>query len=196
MKKILFFAALTVLLTTLTWYTAASKIADDLNTNIVRLHILANSDGAKDQQLKLKVRDRLLEEAGKSPELLSDNQIERICHTALSENGCYDTVRVCRGNFYFPEKKYDTLTLPAGTYNAVRIIIGNGEGQNWWCVMYPPLCFTEQALGGADAQAMKTLKNTVAPETFTMITESDTITVRPTFKLVELWQKIHATIGT
>ena len=190
MKKIIFFATLTIILTTLTWFSASSKIAKDLNANIVRLHILANSDSAKDQQLKLKVRDRLLEKAGKTPELLSDGQIEFLCNNVLAENGCDDTVRIYRGTFYFPKKQYDNLTLPSGTYNAVRIVIGNGEGQNWWCIMYPPLCFTDESVSSPDEVAMDTLKHTLSPETFSMITESDHISVKPSFKLVELWQKV------
>ena len=192
MKKITCFAVLTVLLLVSTWMVASHDIAEDLSAGIVRLHILANSDAPKDQELKLKVRDRLLEEAGKTPTLLADSEIEKICKNVLAENGCKDSITVCRGQFYFPQKSYENLTLPAGTYQAVRILIGEGAGQNWWCVMFPPLCFTDKALGECDENAMETLKNTVAPETFSMITESDRITIKPSFKLVELWQEIRA----
>ncbi len=190
MKKIILFSLLSLLLLTLTWLSAAESVAKDLSLGITRLHILANSNSASDQQLKLIVRDQLLKEAESKPEALTDPEITEICNRTLRENGSYDTVTVTRGKFYFPRKRYDTLTLPAGNYNAVRILIGKGVGENWWCVMYPPLCFTEKSLGKWDEDDLRALKASITPETFSLITESDRITVKPSFKLVELWQKI------
>lgn len=192
MRKITCFAILTAVLLVSTWMVASHDIAEDLNSGIVRLHILANSDTPEDQELKFKVRDKLLEEAGKTPTLLSDIEIEKICRNVLTENNCQDSITVWRGQFYFPQKSYENLTLPAGTYHAVRILIGEGAGQNWWCIMFPPLCFTDKALGEFDENAIDALKNAVAPETLSMITESDRITIKPSFKLVELWQELRS----
>ena len=120
--------------------------------NAVRLHILANSDSAEDQALKLKVRDAVLalsadwrDEAATAAEalVLAESRLPAVQATAqeVVTAAGYDypvTAEVCR--IYFTTRQYDTLTLPAGTYDAVRLQIGAGEGQNWWCVMYPPLC--------------------------------------------------------
>lgn len=119
---------------------------------VVRVHILANSDGEEDQALKLRVRDRVLllcadlypkgctrEEA---EEIISRNlpEIERTARYALRECGCDCPVSACLVNMYFSNRTYGDITLPAGNYDALRITIGRGEGHNWWCVMFPPVC--------------------------------------------------------
>ena len=120
--------------------------------NAVRLHILANSDSEEDQALKLKVRDAVLAASEDWPQTadtaeealaLAESRLTEIQavarHIILAEGYDYPvTAEVCR--MYFTTRQYDTLTLPAGMYDAVRISIGDGAGQNWWCVMYPPLC--------------------------------------------------------
>ena len=120
--------------------------------NVVRLHILANSDSEQDQALKLKVRDAVLAASEDWPQTAATaaearalaesrlTELEAVArHTVIAEGYDYPvTAEVCR--MYFTTRQYDTLTLPAGTYDAVRLQIGAGEGQNWWCVMYPPLC--------------------------------------------------------
>lgn len=125
---------------------------EGVRENVVRLHILANSDSAEDQALKLKVRDAVLaatadwQEAAATPEealALAEERLpalQAVAEQTVAAEG-YDypvTAQICR--MYFTTRQYDTLTLPAGIYDAVRLSIGAGEGQNWWCVMYPPLC--------------------------------------------------------
>ena len=115
--------------------------------NLIRLHVIANSDSEYDQYVKLKVRDSVLAVSNAlSPEDIpySLNFIEDAAKTALASHGSNPSAKVQFGKFDFPTKSYGNITLPAGEYTAVRVIIGNGEGQNWWCVMYPPLCFTDQ----------------------------------------------------
>ena len=125
---------------------------EGVRQNAVRLHILANSDSDEDQALKLKVRDAVLtlsadwqEDAATAAEALALAEsrlpaIQAAAQAVVTAEGYAYPVRaeVCR--MYFTTRQYDTLTLPAGTYDAVRLSIGAGEGQNWWCVMYPPLC--------------------------------------------------------
>lgn len=119
---------------------------------VLRLHVIANSDSYDDQLLKLKVRDRVLEK-GKSIFGNSDTkqtaeatiknnigELQKIAETEISENGYDYPVRIELGKSRFPTKTYESVTLPAGEYDAVRVIIGKGEGKNWWCVMFPPLC--------------------------------------------------------
>lgn len=119
----------------------------------VRLHILANSDSERDQALKLQVRDAVLDSvedtlarAATREEALalaeqSLPSVERTARETLRANGCTDDVRAEIVNMYFATRKYDNgVVMPAGRYDAVRILIGEGAGRNWWCVMFPPLC--------------------------------------------------------
>ena len=123
-----------------------------IKTDTLRLHIIANSDSDFDQELKLKVRDRVLEYTGElfaevsgktEAEALaeySSDEIKNIAEEVIAENGADYSVSVEITNMWFETRSYDGFTLPAGDYDAVRIIIGAGEGHNWWCVMYLPLC--------------------------------------------------------
>lgn len=125
---------------------------EGVRENSLRLHILANSDTAEDQALKLKVRDAVLaysadwqESAATPDEALALAQarlpeLQTVAAQTVAAEGYDYPVRaeVCR--MYFTTRQYDTVTLPAGMYDAVRLSIGAGEGQNWWCVMYPPMC--------------------------------------------------------
>ncbi len=187
MKKICFFVLLTFLILTLTWVSAAEMLSRDLNENIVRLHIIANSDSPEDQALKLSVRDALLAAADKTKEPLEDDAILSVCTAEIKAQGFTYPVSIERGQFYFPKKEYENLTLPAGDYNAVRIIIGDGAGENWWCIMYPPLCFAG-SLSGLPQEGYEQLQMALNPATLSAICESEKITVKPSFKLLELWQ--------
>ena len=125
---------------------------EGVRENVVRLHVLANSDSTEDQALKLKVRDAVLaasadwQDAAATPaEALALAQerlpaLQAVAQEAVAAEGYDYAVRaeVCR--MYFTTRQYDTVTLPAGMYEAVRVVIGDGKGQNWWCVLYPPLC--------------------------------------------------------
>lgn len=125
---------------------------EGVRETVVRLHILANSDSAEDQALKLKVRDAVLaasadwQDTAATPEealtLAQERlpQLQAVAEQTVAAEGYHYPVKaeVCR--MYFTTRQYDTITLPAGQYDAVRISIGEGAGQNWWCVMYPPLC--------------------------------------------------------
>ncbi|HHY10462.1 MAG TPA: stage II sporulation protein R [Firmicutes bacterium] len=127
--------------------------------DLIRLHVLANSNLPKDQDLKLLVRDAILLEAGR---LLAaaDNKVD--AHTILEQNkdrikaaaqetvlahGFDYPVRVETGSFAFPERAYGRLILPAGSYDALRVEIGRAAGENWWCVLFPPLCLADLKIG-------------------------------------------------
>ncbi|MBE7048921.1 MAG: stage II sporulation protein R [Ruminococcaceae bacterium] len=192
MKNKLPIALITAFILTLSWVFAAEDVSMDLTSNIVRLHIIANSDSVADQTLKLAVRDRVLAEANSTSSLLTDEELLAACKDEIKQKGYTYPVAIERGRFYFPRKVYNNLTLPAGNYHAVRIVIGQGSGQNWWCVMYPPLCFTQSSLGTITEDAQKQLQDMLEEQTLSMICESDRITIKPAFKLVELWQEIKA----
>ena len=124
----------------------------EVRDEVLRLHILANSDSDEDQALKLKVRDRVLAETGEifsgaenleTAQTLAKENLGKICASATDElrkNGSDATVTAGLCRMYFETRQYDGYTLPAGMYDAVRIEIGKAEGKNWWCVMFPPLC--------------------------------------------------------
>ena len=130
------------------------KNAKELQTKLLRLHIKANSDSAEDQELKLKVRDAVLDCAEELFNGLQDadeagraaaEHLETLKAAAISEiqkNGYSYDVDIKIEKTYFPTKTYDNIVLPAGTYNALNIKIGAAAGQNWWCVLYPPVCLS------------------------------------------------------
>lgn len=125
------------------------------NDNIIRFHVIANSDSKPDQELKLEVRDRILEEVGEefdssknideSRKIIEENlnKIKNIAEDQIKKEGKDYKVEVSLGNDKFPTKTYGDLTLPAGEYEALKVVIGEGKGKNWWCVMFPPLCFVD-----------------------------------------------------
>ena len=123
-----------------------------IREEVLRLHVIANSDEDYDQELKLKVRDAVLRSgeevfSGSEDIISAESEIadkkDVILHSAVEtiRNLGYDyDVKIELARSYFPTRTYDNLTLPAGYYKAVRIIIGEGKGKNWWCIMFPPLC--------------------------------------------------------
>lgn len=129
---------------------------------LIRLHVIANSDSSADQALKYRVRDRVINQMepvfaqaadiNEVRQRLRDNlpQIQALAAATVGEAGEDYPVAVYFGPANFPTKSYGSLTLPAGRYEAVRIVIGDGQGANWWCVLFPPLCFVNIANGIAD----------------------------------------------
>ncbi|MBQ8249132.1 MAG: stage II sporulation protein R [Clostridia bacterium] len=123
-----------------------------LYDNIIRLHVLANSDSEEDQELKLKVRDGILDTVATlldgvtdrtiTENILSENlqAIESVAKKVLDDNSSTYTVSVTLTKEAYPTRDYENYTLPAGTYTSLRVLIGEAEGQNWWCVLFPQLC--------------------------------------------------------
>lgn len=173
---------------------------DQLADKVVRLHILANSDSEEDQALKLRVRDRVLERATELLEQTGDRreaadvlqshlpELERIAAEEISDCGYEYDVTAEVANTMFPTKEYDGFTLPAGEYLALRIIIGQGNGHNWWCVVFPPLCTTEAADVPASALAAGFDEEEVA-----LVTEENEGYVLK-FKAMEWWEAIREKI--
>ena len=173
---------------------------DQLADKVVRLHILANSDSEEDQALKLRVRDRVLERATELLEQTGDRreaadvlqshlpELERIAAEEISDCGYEYDVTAEVANTMFPTKEYDGFTLPAGEYLALRIIIGEGNGHNWWCVVFPPLCTTAAADVPASALAAGFEEEEVA-----LVTEENEGYVLK-FKAMEWWEAIREKI--
>ena len=175
----------------------ALQTQEDLADKVVRLHVLANSDSGEDQALKLKVRDAVL---GRAEELLSGTlnrreaesllrgqllELERLALQTVREAGYAYPVTVELADTEFPTREYDGFTLPAGEYLALRVLIGEAEGQNWWCVVFPPLCTA------AAAEFENTASSAgFSTEEVALITEESTEYVLK-FKIVELWNTLQ-----
>ena len=164
----------------------------DLQDNLIRLHIIADSDDDNDKAVKLKVRDAILKNVG---DRINDlTEIEDIAKAVLRENGFLYTAHAEYGKFEFPEKTYKSMVLPAGEYYGVRIVLGSGEGHNWWCVMYPPLCFKEGEEVRLSKESEKILREKLDKDTYDIITKNDKEVVVK-FKLVEIVQEIKQKIN-
>ena len=175
----------------------ALRTQDELADKVVRLHVLANSDSEEDQALKLKVRDVVLERATAILEQSADRreaesrlrgellELERIAAEEIAAEGYNYPVTVELENTDFPTKEYDGFTLPAGEYLALRVIIGEGQGQNWWCVVFPPLCTAASADVPASALAAG-----FSEEEVNLITEENQGYVLK-FKAVEWWETLR-----
>ena len=126
--------------------------ASEFRDGFIRLHILAESDGDQDQAIKLELRDLVLNEYseklsdfGKIDDAKSNissltTEIKEFCNVKLREMGVDYTADVVFEKEYYPNRVYENISLPAGTYSSLKIVLGKGEGQNWWCVLFPPLC--------------------------------------------------------
>ena len=132
--------------------TKTVETGNEIRSETLRLHIIANSDSEEDQDLKLKVRDAVLESTGElfaevsgkteavAAAEYSANDIRLIAENVIASEGFDYSVQVEVTEMWFETRSYEGFSLPAGDYDAVRIVIGKGEGKNWWCVMYPALC--------------------------------------------------------
>ena len=173
------------------------KTQEVLADKVVRLHVLANSDSEEDQALKLLVRDGVLERATEILEASSDRQeaetklrsslpeLQEIAAKVITAQGYDYPVRVELADTAFPTKEYDGFTLPAGNYLALRVLIGEGAGQNWWCVVFPPLC-----TAAAEEVPAAALSAGLSQEEVGLITEENQGYVLK-FKSVELWERIQ-----
>ena len=166
---------------------------------ILRFHVLANSDSKEDQRVKLLVRDAIggmmesrLENATDletSRQIVEENldEIVRIAASTLKEEGYDYGVNAYLSKVQFPEKTYGEYTFPAGEYEALEVVLGEGEGQNWWCVLYPNLCFRGSVYEVIDEDAQKELKEVLTPEEYADVFESGRFVLR--LKFLEHFKK-------
>ncbi|MTI66919.1 MAG: stage II sporulation protein R [Firmicutes bacterium] len=207
MKKIVFIIVTTFVFTTMIGYIYIKDVYANRNSykeNLIRFHVIANSDSKADQDLKLRVRDRVIKEMTnklESSESIEEtrlivkkslDEIKYIAKNELMKNDSKYDVNVYFGDYDFPTKSYGSFTLPAGEYEAVRIVIGKGYGKNWWCVMFPPLCFIDINHGLTDKTTKKELENVLSEEEFNMISSAKKdkeIPIKLKFKIVEVIEK-------
>ena len=203
MKKYIILILVLFLFLIFSAYSYASTVNENLSDNVFRLHVIANSDSKEDQDLKYKVRDKLIEymksitsniENKEEVINIAYNNIEnfqRIAEQVIKENGFNYPVKIEIGNFSFPTKTYGDISFPSGFYDALKVEIGNASGQNWWCVMFPPLCFVDVTSGVVPESSKENLETNLGQEEYDIISnnnESDVIEFK--FKIVEFFEDL------
>lgn len=201
LNKILILILLFLLYIFVSSLSYANKISKNLSNEVFRLHVIANSDSADDQNLKLLVRDNVIKymnvickDSSSKEETIQivNNHLEEfrtIANNTITQNGYSYEANVKVGNFEFPTKQYGDISFPAGYYDALKIKIGKAQGQNWWCVLYPSLCFIDMSTGIVPEESKEELKDNLTDEEYTLISEHDTPTIKFKFKLVEFFAK-------
>lgn len=179
----------------------AQNVSTDIADSIFRLHVIANSDSEEDQNLKYIVRDNLLsymkeicsdctnkEEAIKIVQEHSKD-FEQIAKNTIKEQGYSYDVKINIGNFEFPTKTYGDISIPAGYYDALRVEIGEAKGQNWWCVMFPPLCFIDVTSGVVPDESKEVMEENLDEEEYALISDNSNDELQFKFKLIEVFQQ-------
>lgn len=204
-KKLNFILILTILIflyIVLLSFNYSQAISYNLSDSVFRLHIIANSDSSADQELKLKVRDKIIEYMNTLTSSSSDKKdvismvnnhldsFKEIALNTIKENGYNYDVNIEIGNFHFPTKSYGDISFPAGNYDALKIEIGDAIGQNWWCVLFPPLCFVNSSIGVVPDDSKNTLKENINSESYEIISEGNnsndnTSDIKIKFKIIE-----------
>lgn len=168
----------------------------EIYDNTLRLHVLANSDSTEDQTLKLLVRDALVKETSalaqgcenisEAKKVYTDNldYLQKVAEDVLRNEGKNDKVTVELSNEYYPERQYGNIRLPSGKYNSLKVNIGESEGQNWWCVLFPPLCVEA-------AEAEEELVATgFTPNQIKVLTDSETPKYVIRFRILEWFEDL------
>ena len=187
-------------------YSYASSISSDLSKSVFRLHVSANSDSDEDQSLKLQVRDKLLDYINSitanvrskddAIKIAQDHQkdFQIIAEQTILDKGYSYPVTVEIGNYEFPTKQYGDITLPSGYYDALRVKIGKASGHNWWCVMFPPLCFVDVTSGIVPDSSKEQLKENMSSEDYSIISNDNSVTEFK-FKIVELFKNFNTRLA-
>lgn len=194
MKTLKIFLPLFMIITlTVSFFQPIIATSEKISDKILRLHIIANSDSTEDQDLKLKVKNDFLENTAdlfvgqtldENIEIAKENidYIERICNTCIEQNGYDYEAEVTVDREYFDTRVYDDFTLPAGVYNSIRITIGQGNGHNWWCIVFPSVCLSA---------CSKSMDDYLTDEEMELVGDGYT----PKFKVIEIYEKIKAKLN-
>ena len=196
---VLILFSLFVFISAISYVDAVSK---DLSNSVFRLHVIANSDSTEDQNLKYKVRDKVLgymNEISKNCSSKEDvillatehlSEFEEIAKQVIVDNGYDYDVTVKIGNFDFPTKSYGDISFPAANYDALRIEIGSAQGQNWWCVMFPPLCFVDVTSGVVPDESKEIMKENLNDEEYSIISDNESSDIKFKFSLIEFFKSM------
>lgn len=177
-----------------------NAVSSDISNSVFRLHIIANSDSEADQNLKLKVRDSILNYINENTSQINSKddvisfinshqyELKKLAINTVKNEGFDYDVSIEIGNFYFPTKDYGNVKFPAGNYDGLRIKIGKAEGKNWWCVMFPPLCLIDNSTCKMESDSLKLLEENLTKEEFSIISSSSP-DIKFKFKLIELFNR-------
>ncbi len=180
---------------------ADSSLQKGIAEKVLRFHVIANSDNEEDQKLKLKVKEALVEYLGPKLDKVNDitkvkaivtEQLDSIRITAgeiLQQQGYDYNVTVSLEKCYFPLKRYGNYTFPPGYYEALQVKIGEAKGKNWWCVMFPPLCFVDETYSIVDENSEKKLLQLLSEEEYDALISGET-PIKVRFKLFELIKEL------
>lgn len=194
---ILILLCIFILLSAISYVDAVST---NIENSVFRLHVIANSDSKEDQNLKYKVRDQILEymneisrNCNSKEEIIRlanehKEDFYRIAKQVIVDNGYNYDVTINIGNFDFPTKNYGDISFPAGNYDALRIEIGNASGQNWWCVMFPPLCFVDVTSGVVPDESKSIIQDNLSEEEYSIISNQSNPDIQFKFSLIEMFQ--------
>lgn len=197
-NKFLFLLFLFILYILFNYFFYANTISKDIEQSVFRLHIIANSDSEEDQKLKYAVRDNIISYLNtlcenssskiETMEIASNNlyNLQKIAENTIRDNGFDYSATVEIGNFNFPTKNYGDISIPSGYYDALKVKLGKSSGQNWWCVLYPSLCFISPENGIISNESKKELKETLNDEEYSIIS-NDTPSYQLKFKLIEIF---------
>lgn len=182
-------------------FSYVNAVSENIQNNIFRLHIIANSNSTKDQELKYIVRDKVIEYINSISGNLNSkkdvinlvknniNEIQKIAQNVVYDNGYNYQIKLDIGNFAFPTKTYGDISLPAGFYDALKIEIGDAKGHNWWCVIFPPLCFVDITNGIVPEDSKAMIKENLSEEEYSLLSEN-TNNINIKFKIIEIFQNI------
>lgn len=199
LKMIIILSILLFIYISVCAFSYAQSVSIDIANSVFRLHVIANSDTKVDQNLKYKVRDNLLKfmnnlckNCNTKEEAINitkehENDFKDIAIQTIKQNGYDYNVKINIGNFEFPTKQYGDISLPAGFYDALRVEIGEAKGQNWWCVMFPPLCFVDVTSGIVPEESKNQLESSLSEEEFALVSDKSTPTIKFKFKLLEFF---------
>lgn len=205
-KKVKYSIILIILLCLYIFISAISyvtAVSNDLSDNIFRLHVIANSDSQEDQNLKYIVRDNLInymneicknaQSKEEAIEIASQHTDDfyNIAKQTIIDNGYNYDIDIEIGNYSFPTKYYGDISIPTGYYDALRVKIGKAEGQNWWCVMFPPLCFVNITSGIVPEESKELLQENLSDEEYSIISDKNSSEVKFKFKIIELLQNTN-----
>ena len=200
------FFVLLLLLTLFIFVSALSyvnAVSEDIANSVFRLHVIANSDSEEDQALKLKVRDELLsymntlaKDCTSKEEVVTlakehQEEFKEIAEQVIYNSGFSYPVTIQIGDSDFPTKTYGDISLPSGTYDALRVQIGEAKGKNWWCVMFPPLCFVDVSTGIVPDDSKKEMQESLNDEEYDLISKTDNNEIHFKFKLIEFFQNLR-----
>lgn len=204
MKKIKIILILIILFTIFIFtcaYSYVSAISDNLYNSIFRLHVIANSDSEEDQNLKYIVRDNLITYINENCKDFSSKddvvqyannhieEIKKIAENTVKQNGFNYHVTIEIGKFDFPTKSYGDISFPSGLYDALRVKIGKSAGKNWWCVMFPPLCFVDTTTGIVSNSSKESLQETLSEENYKVVSDTESTDITIKFKIIEFFEK-------